>query len=140
FDDDIPYWEDWDFLYRLSKKYHFTGVQERLARTHTDADERLSDAPDMAKQGGEYLIAKHAPIKYEEERFPTRKFKGRIWYGIGHSALMNDRYREARNYFIKSIREWPFDPESYLYCGLSLGGEPLVKVAQVTKRTIVQQS
>ncbi len=137
FDEEIPFWEDWDFLYRLSERYRFTGVHEPLAKIHTDADVRRSDAPDLAERGGRYLIDKHCPIDHERQRFATRRFKSRVWNGVGRSALMNGRYSDARAFFARAVLEWPFDRSLLLYGALSYGGDPVLQTAQTVKRGVV---
>lgn len=138
FDEETPYWEDWDFLFRVSRESPFTGVSEVLAKTHTDANNRLSDAPNMTMDGAEYLSQKHAPIERELERFQTRKFKSRLWQGVGRSALMNGQYADARQFFLKSFSYWPFDYELILYTILAFGGKNLLKLAQIIKRYLVR--
>lgn len=136
FDDDIPYWEDWDFFYRLSQHYRFTGVSEALGKTHADAEERLSDSPELAKQGAIYLISKHIPIDNAESLFSERQFRSRLWQGVGRSYLMNEQYSEARRYFAKSALIWPVDAELLLYSMLTVGDGFVLNIAQRVKRRL----
>jgi len=137
FDDEIPYWEDWDFFLRLSKEYYFTGVHETLTKTHAGADDRLSDSFELAKQGGEYLLNKHCPIEYDGLFSTTRRFKSRVWQGVGRSALMNGHYSDSRRFFRLSLRQWPFDTQLIIYTGLSIGGRPVLNLVKKAKREVV---
>ena len=113
-------------------------MREALAKIHTDADDRRSDAPEKAKRGAQYLIEKHTPINHRGGRFATRRFKSRLWNGAGRSALMNGQFGDAQRYFIRAVRQWPFDRSLLLYGGLSLGGDPLLRTAQMVKRRLVR--
>jgi len=114
FDEMLKQREDWDMVIRLSRDYEFHYVQGVLYKRYihghqsmTNIDERISSR--------EAIIRKYMN---DFMKYPCAlSWQYRL---LGSLYCVNNNVLEARRYFSRSIKTWPFNVGSYVHIILSL--------------------
>jgi glycosyltransferase involved in cell wall biosynthesis len=119
FDEKIKIGDDYEFYIRISRKYEFKFVQEPLFNYYIHED-NISEPNNLINEDKINerieIIKKHRNIFSKYPKVYSDEFKK-----IGTFHILNKDYKQARKYFIKSIKINPF---SRVYINLILSFNP----------------
>lgn len=139
-DPDLPSWQDWDWLLRLSQHCLFELVAEPLTiRWCKDDIDRIGDNFEE-KRDVSYprLLEKHVDLAGTYGWKYKRGFIAALTDEIGRSALRNGYYSDARKYLLKATYYYPFQRRRLIYTLVSLGGgysyEPISRFVRALHR------
>ncbi|WP_418285037.1 glycosyltransferase family 2 protein [Halorubrum sp. DTA46] len=136
-DESLPSWQDREWYLRLAKHSTFASDRSVLVERRIDAGGRISDDFEQ-KRDVSYprFIAKHREFAAEQGPLGERQFIGGLSRTLGFSGLSNGYYRDAIKYLLVSLAYYPFDPKTYLYLCLAVGGPFTFKPASRLKRKL----
>ncbi|MFC6873704.1 glycosyltransferase family 2 protein [Halobellus marinus] len=136
-DESFPSWQDREWYFRLAKHYTFASEREVLVERRLDAGDRISDDFEQ-KRDVSYpkFIEKHRSFAAEQGPLAERRFIAGLSRTLGFSGLSNGYYRDAMKYLLVALWYYPFDPRTYLYLCLALGGPFTFEPASRIKRIL----
>jgi glycosyltransferase involved in cell wall biosynthesis len=134
-DESFPSWQDREWYLRLAQHCQFGSEDEVLVERRFDAGHRISDDFEQ-KRDVSYprFLEKHRQLAAERGLLTERRFVAALSRTLAFSGLANGYYREAIKYLLVSLAYYPFDPKTYLYLCLAVGGPVTFKSAQRIKR------
>ena len=136
-DESFPSWQDREWYFRLAKHYTFASERTVLVERRIDAGARISDDFER-KRDVSYpkFIEKHRAFAAEQGPLAERRFVAGLSKTLGFSGLSNGYYRDAIKYLLVALAYYPFDPRTYLYLCLALGGPFTFEPASRIKRRL----
>jgi glycosyltransferase involved in cell wall biosynthesis len=103
FDEEMPRLQDWEFLIRLSKQYHFMFINEPLLTIHCSKDSISGDDAALAEAMELILKKNFNDIK------KNTKLLIRYYIIIANLLIFIGQITRARVSFIKAIKKRPWD-------------------------------
>lgn len=136
-DESFPSWQDREWYLRLAKHATFASDRSVLVERRIDAGGRISDDFEQ-KRDVSYprFVAKHREFAAEQGILAERRFIGGLSRTLGFSGLSNGYYRDAVKFLLVSLAYYPFDPKTYLYLCLAVGGPLTFEPAKRLKRKL----
>lgn len=138
FDPQFLRWNDWDFALRAAKQCQFGVVSDLLVTQYNSGEHQLSGDHEKLEISAERFREKHSNIAISTNN--EKLFYGWIEWGLGHSAMSNGFYREAREHFLSSIKYNPWNKKAYLYLITVSGGGITHEMAKRFRRSIFHLS
>lgn len=144
-DESFPSWQDREWYLRLAKYCTFASVDTVLVERRIDSADRISDDFER-KRDVSYprFIDKHRQFAAERGPLAERRFIGTLSRTLGFSGLSTGHYRDAVKYLLVALAYYPFDPKTYLYLCLALGGpltfEPVSRLKRRLSGSVSNQS
>ncbi|SDD33236.1 glycosyltransferase family 2 protein [Natrinema hispanicum] len=134
----LPSWQDWEFYLRLSTEYNVAAVPEALTVRRSGAAEQISSNFQTKQQVSYQKLRPMFQELTENEGvlFQRRSFAA-LDRALGDAALVNGQTTQARQIFLRAIKQYPFDPLLYSYLLVSLTGTRGYRAALRVKRRIV---
>ena len=96
FDENLPRFQDWELVLRLSKHYDFKFIDEPLVLCYFTPKSISTDSDAFLKA---FKIIKE---KYFKDL--DNKLLAKHYFRIGNSLCLDKKFRQGRSYFIKSIK------------------------------------
>ena len=118
FAEDLMFGEDWEFLLRLSKNYHFFYIPEIFAhkREHAAMQTFSKNRPDIVELRKGILKNTFGPdAELIERRFLNRRIYADWYCAAGFTYLTGGNTLKAKEYVQKSLKTWPWQPSLYLW-------------------------
>lgn len=131
----FPSWQDREWYLRLAQQCRFASIAEILVERRIDAKGRISDNFER-KRDVSYprFLEKHRPLAAEQGPLVERRFVATLSRTLAFSGLVNGYYRESIKYLLIALAYYPFDPKTYLYLCLAVGGPITFKSARRLKQ------
>ena len=117
FDERFPRLQDWELVIRLSKYYKFRFIDEPLLISPYTADSISTDTDALIK-ALKLLIEKHF-----EEFKNNNKMLASLYSTIGSAFRLIGDFNNARVYYIKAVKTYPFNYRALFHLILSFVGE-----------------
>jgi glycosyltransferase involved in cell wall biosynthesis len=118
-DEKIPHFEDWDLVLRLSKNYGFKCVDEPLLISYFTT-QSMSANQDAIIKATQIILEKHFDDFKKKKRLIANHY-----LDIGFKLRSSGDFKNMRDYFIKSLKAYPFNRRLLLHVLLSSVGERL---------------
>ena len=136
-DEAFPSWQDREWYLRLAQHCTFASEEEVLVERRIDANGRISDDFEQ-KRDVSYprLLEKHRTLAAEQGFLAERRFVATVSRTLAFSGLSNGYYWQAIKYLLIAVLYYPFDPKTYLYLCLAVGGPVTFKSARRLKQRI----
>lgn len=118
FAEDMQFGEDWEFLLRLAKDFPFCFISEPFIkkRIHPAMQTLAKNRPDIVELRKGILKRVFGPRADEMSRRYLSPAIIADWYRTFGYSFVNTREKgKAREYLIKSLMVWPFQPRIYLW-------------------------
>lgn len=134
FDPQFLRWNDWDFTLRAAKQTEFGVIPQLLTTQHHSNQTQLSDDHEKLKLSALRFHNKHSETAAKHDMYRT--FRGWIEWGLGHSAMGNGLYYEARRHFLTSLKYNPKNMRAYVYLIAVSGGSVTYEPLKRLRRTV----
>jgi glycosyltransferase involved in cell wall biosynthesis len=106
--ENLPRFQEWGLWLRISKYYEFKHINQPLVYAYRQSDS-------ISKNTTATIIArKNLLAKYYDELKKTPKLLSQHFFEVGYPLLVNGQTIEARSYFKRAIRTYPFKPKLIL--------------------------
>lgn len=135
FDAQLPGWNDWDMLIRLSKATEFDFCEESLVKYLIHPGQlsgNILEGWDKKLNLHNLLLTKH---RLDYDLHP--QIQSELLRAMGWIACCNGRAREGRKYFFGAVRADRLDYKNYRALFLSLFGSRLAKSAYLLSRRLL---
>ncbi len=96
FDENLPRFQDWELVLRLSKHYDFKFIDEPLALCYF--------TPKSISANSDALLEAFKIIKEKYFKDLDSKLLAKHYFRVGNSLCSDKKFKQGRSYFIKSIR------------------------------------
>lgn len=138
-DEQLPVREDQEWFLRIAKQYEIRAVDELLTRRRLGHDGHLSgDWVALAQETYPRFLEKHRAFVSQMGPWYERRFVGWLSKSVGAAGIKAGHTAEARQFLLRSLKAYPFDPMTYVYLGLSLGGQRVFRSAQRARRLVAR--
>ena len=136
-DEALPSWQDREWYLRLAQHCTFASEDEVLVERRIDANGRISDDFEQ-KRDVSYprLLEKHRALAAEQGPLVERRFVATLSRTLAFSGLSNGYYWQSVKYLLIALVYYPFDPKTYLYLCLAIGGPVTFKPARRLKQKL----
>ena len=122
-DERLPNWQDWEWQFRLGRRFRFASVSEPLVRRRVAGHEQLTD--DFRKRRDvsyPLLLERYEQTMRERGGGSLRRFRALLLRSLAASALRNGYYGHAVRYLCRSAVADPTRAETYAYLLSAVGG------------------
>jgi hypothetical protein len=139
FSESLDILEDVEFGIRLADNYEYSCVPETLV-TASSVNNTTSEYVKKKQQAINEIFEWHTPLP---ERFgfrATKRFRSRLYCGLGITALKAEEYSIARDAVWRSIMDNPLQRQAYVYGIASAGAKYTHKPLLYLKRFALDQS
>jgi glycosyltransferase involved in cell wall biosynthesis len=136
-DEELPSWQDREWLIRLSTETRFAVETEPLVTRRSGNYDQIEDGFE-AKRDVSYprLLERHRPLAARLGR--EDEFVASLSNTLANTALRNGFKRDARRFALKSIRHDPTEPSAYLCLLLGFTGDRLFRFLVGCRRATAQ--
>ena len=136
FDEDLPSWNDREWLLRVSQHCDFTVVDAPLvvSRRGNDHTNLSGDLTLKREESYPKVVEKFRPVAAEYGRLFARKSHAHLTFRLGYAALANEEYEAARRIFFIALSRWPFAPKFFVYALVAMAGDRGYKTARSLKQ------
>ncbi|UWG50170.1 Glycosyl transferase family 2 [Halalkaliarchaeum sp. AArc-CO] len=122
-DETFPSWQDREWYLRLAQHCTFASEEDILVERRVDANGRISDDFETKRDVSFHrFLEKHRSLAAEQGLLVERRFVATLSRTLAFSGLSNGYYRESVKYLLLALVYYPFDPKTYLYLCLAVGG------------------
>lgn len=132
-DEDLPAWQDREWLIRLSTETQFAVETDPLVTRRSGDYDQIEDSFE-SKRDVSYprLLERHRPLaaRFGQEN----RFVASLSNALANTALRNGYRRDARRYALRSIRHDPTELSPYLCLLLGFTGDRLFRFLVGCKR------
>jgi len=136
-DERFPSLQDREWHFRLAQHCEYRPIREALVTHRSTAGTRISDEYERKRDVTYPLfVEKHRSLAAEYGPYYERRFVASLSKTVGAAALANRAYLDALVFFGRSLRYYPFSPETWLYLLLAAGGRFTHGPATYLKRTV----
>lgn len=109
FDPELPAKQDYDMWLRISQNFKFDFIEKPLAKLYEGSDGRITANVEARIEGHEKVLSKiHTRIS-GLPFYKKRVILSSQYYTIGRYCQIRTKRKEAREYFLKSIKKNPFN-------------------------------
>lgn len=130
FDENLPRLQDWEFVIRLSKHYSFEFIDEPLLYSYYTQGCISSDKEALVS-ALKLIIEKHY-IEFKN----NKTFLASRYLTLGSALNSCGDFNNARHYFIKAVKTYPFDKRLLLHTILSFFGKGIYNKVMKNYHTI----
>jgi hypothetical protein len=132
-DEELPSWQDREWLIRLSTETRFTVETEPLVTRRSGDYEQIEDGFEI-KRDVSYprILERYRPLAARLDR--ENEFVASLSNTLAHTALRNGFKSDARRYALRSIRHDPTELSAYLCLFLGFTGDRLFRFLVGCKR------
>lgn len=138
FDEEMPGWADLEWYVTVSTKCAFELVPEAMVVYEYDAHNRISDDMEKLSEGHRVFVEKYRDLARGYGLLFERKMRGWAAYRVGSPAIRLGEYAAARQYLLRAIAFYPFEPEFYTHAAAAIGGPVTHRAARGLKRALAK--
>jgi glycosyltransferase involved in cell wall biosynthesis len=141
FDEEMMFYEDSEWIIRLSQHCTFGVISDPLLVTLRDDDDvihiqKSSNIQSKIENGFPKFMEKCRPIAAEYGQIFEQKMTAYSLFRLGYASLSHNEHKLARQYMLKAALRWPFVFRFYLYLLAAILGDTWYKRVRNVKRTI----
>ncbi len=118
----FPCWHDWDFYFRVGRKFGFDAINEPQVRQYVGTHDQISDDFEAKREVSKLLVKETFNDTLKEYNM-SRAVRGSQFYSLSHSAYRSGRSLLSISFLIRAILIRPLIPKYYKYLVLYSGGE-----------------
>lgn len=115
FDEHLDRYEDIDFCRRVARKFNIQGIFQPLLkfRAHPETSMKVQD-PKVILDNMDYYVDKVFQEDKNMDQRRMRKAAALFYRNYGEAVARHPQFRTtARKFFLRSLRYWPFFPQTY---------------------------
>lgn len=135
-DEDLPFWEDREWLLRLSKKWKFESIPEPLTIRRMGDHDQLGDDLEARLEAYQVFLDKHRELAASYGLRFERKFISWLSRVVAVSAIQNGNGRLAIIFTAHSIRHDPMDLSLYPLLIVAVSTPYSYSTIQLVKQTV----